>query len=207
MTFTLTKHLPNCKIYAIDKSNTQIEMAEKKFLHKNIHFVQKDLYKLDITNKFDIVFSNSSMHWMLDQNKAYKIIFDSLVTGGLLYVHQGGKDTYKEFHDAAKKIVCNLSIDDNFFGWRFPAIYLSRDEITDLISKIGFKIIDIKLDTETRKVNESLINDFIVSSLRAYMEKVPEAKREIFSRKFYEYCLNNISTVSVVRIYITAKKP
>lgn len=72
VTFKLAKLFPNCTIYAIDKSKTQIEIANKNFHSTNISFVEQDLYKLNYINKFNIVFSNSAMHWILDQKKHIK---------------------------------------------------------------------------------------------------------------------------------------
>lgn len=139
--------------------------------------------------------------------KAYKIIFNALSSNGQLYVHQGGKNTYMELHEAAKKVLCELSLDKNFIGWKFPAIYLTDKELEELLIKIGFKSINITQEQYNRNVDENLINDFIVSSLRAYMEKVPIEKRTFFTERFNEYCLTNVFKVKVTRLYITARKP
>lgn len=84
---------------------------------------------------------------------------------------------------------------------------MTSNEINQLLIEIGFKSIDIMQDQYLRNVDESLINDFIVSSLRAYMEIVPIEKREIFSKQFKKYRLTHVNKVNVTRLYITARKP
>ncbi len=53
--------------------------------------------------QFDAVFSNATLHWIKDQQKALQCIYNSLKQGGRLVFEMGGKHNIESIHNALKK--------------------------------------------------------------------------------------------------------
>ena len=81
------------RIDAFDISETQIEVArkncEEKGLSDRIDFFVMDALELDEKNKYDLVFSNATLHWITNSRRMYTLLYNALKPGGRLAVHQG----------------------------------------------------------------------------------------------------------------------
>ena len=210
-TIKLLNKFPKCKIDAIDISETQLNEARRIYNEsarktKQIIFRKQDIMTLNKIDEYDVVFSNSTMHWISPLDEAYKTLYAALKPTGYMYLHQGSTNTYCELHNAAKQSYKELELDYCFDNWNFPATYLSKDTIYSILLSIGFS--DIRIDDVINKDDnvESIIDDFIVSSLPAYIKCIPKEMSNEYIKKFREICKENISSITVHRLFITARK-
>ena len=71
------KRNPAMRIDAFDISETQIEVArkncEEKGLSDRIDFFVMDALELDEKNKYDLVFSNATLHWITNSRRMYTL--------------------------------------------------------------------------------------------------------------------------------------
>jgi len=67
----------------IDASQGMIDAA-RKYESENLMFVLKDINDLNYSEKFDLVFSNATLHWVRDDKTLLKKVFRSLKFGGVL---------------------------------------------------------------------------------------------------------------------------
>lgn len=178
-TIELWSQNKNMLIDAFDISESQIGISKKNFksyilehnlndLKNNINFYVKDALTLDCHESYDLVFSNATLHWILESEKMYKKIYDALKYNGQLAIHQGGKGTYKGLHELAKEAIENVGYKDKFLNWHFPAFYPSKDELYKILDKIGFRNIIINDVYSDESDNKNLIDNFAKASLIFY---------------------------------------
>ena len=87
LTTEIAKRIPNGKILGIDISANMIHEAQKSFYDvSNASFECIDATKFDVKNRFDRAISFEAFHWIEDQLKALKNIYESLKPGGYLYI-------------------------------------------------------------------------------------------------------------------------
>ena len=77
------------EVIGIDKSPEMINDARSKY--PNINFQVADASNFNFENKFDAIFSNATLHWVLDYKNAIKCMYDSLKTKSKIVVEFGGE--------------------------------------------------------------------------------------------------------------------
>lgn len=212
-TIELAFKCQNSVIDAIDVSPSQIEIAIQNYNNtKNqkaiINFEVRDILALKDIDKYNIIFSNSVLHWFTDPELVYKILFTALKPEGTLYVHQGGFGSYKGLHEIATRAYINLSLEKYFKNWSYPIFYPTREQLHKLVRKVGFTNISIFEDENDGKNNVNLYKDFMVASLNPYLERIPINLHENFKSEYLELCEENLDTLDLYthRLYLVAKK-
>ena len=94
ITKILSELAPFGKVYAIDNDQNMIKKAKDNLKgFKNVITIQSDLLDIDfnkIHSKFNIIFSNAVLHWILDHYKVFKNFYDLLLSNGQLLIQCGG---------------------------------------------------------------------------------------------------------------------
>lgn len=83
-TSVLSSRWPESEIVGIDSSASMIESARKNY--PDIKWRIEDATKLEIDEKYDIIFSNATIQWIQDQEKLISDLVEMLETGGSLAV-------------------------------------------------------------------------------------------------------------------------
>ena len=203
---------------AFDIEESQVEVAKghwADFLAEEgdgvtgrIDFYVMDALDLDAHNQFDLIYSNSTLHWVTDQEKVYELIFEALKPGGDIAVHVGAKGTYEELHEVGRRAIANLGLSEKYVGWEFPALYCTKEYMEGVISKAGF--VDVKIDYVERDESENatLVEDFAVASLSQY--KIPSVTKTQFNKirkEYFRICKEEPIKPYSRRLYIHAHKP
>lgn len=176
--------------------------------HGRINFRVEDAEQLSKRERYDMIFSNSALHWSRRPKRTYTKLFRALRPGGELAVHQGGADTYRGLHANARQAIANLSFEDKYpDDWAFPAFYPSKDEMANMLDSIGFERIDIE-EVESEDPNPVVLtNAFAVASLIFYRtEAMSAAEYDALEREFKRLCAEHLDTYTN-RLYIHAHKP
>ena len=214
ITLQLWQCNPEMKVFAIDNSRSQLDVALKRYLKARekmspepegeIEFFYEDANKLSGSRQYDLVFSNAAMHWV--GSAGYRVLYESLKPGGLLAVHQGGAGTYGELHEAAREAIRRLHLEDRYEGWHFPAYYPEEEEMEALLERTGFCDIEVETDASLRPADESLVEAFIAASLNSYSERVSAEEYEKIKETFRGICREKPFSVQVIRLYVMAGK-
>lgn len=123
-------------VVGIDYSENMIEQAKQKYPH--IPFYVADATALTYENEFDCVFSNATLHWIKNPEKAIESIYQSLKPGGRMVVEFGGGGNVQTITDELIKQIKNAGIPftDEQFPWYFPTI----GEYTSLLESKNFQV-------------------------------------------------------------------
>lgn len=217
-TIELSNKKPQMKIEAFDISKSQIEQSTINYnnylkIHnlkeENIHFYIKDALTLSEHDKYDLVFSNATLHWITQSRKIYLLLFNALKSGGILAVHQGGCNTYAGLHAIVREAAKLINIENDFKSWSFPAYYPTKEELTCLLKQIGYININVDMIDSDEKNNINLVDNFIVSSLPHYKAVISSQKEYDELVKTFKKLCNNKPLVDKTshRLYVVANKP
>lgn len=124
-------------VVGIDSSATMIDAAKSKFPH--IEFSVKNALDFEFNTKFDAIFSNAVLHWVLDAKTALEQINKNLKVGGRFVAEFGGADNVNSIVKAIRKVLLNRGFKDNSERpvWFFPSL----SEYVNLAESCGFKVI------------------------------------------------------------------
>lgn len=164
------------EVVGIDSSQEMIAQARSAF--PEIEFKVKDALNLSYYQKFDAVFSNATIHWIPNQRKLARNIYNALKPRGRMAVEFGGKGNVQNIIGALKKQLLYRNFDRNakMNLWYFPSIA----EYTTLLESIGFNIsIAQHYDRNTELADaENGIKDWIQMFCSAYFDGIPDSKKE-----------------------------
>ena len=86
VTKILAQKITEGNIYAIDNDPNMIKKAKETLKDfKNVKVMQTDLLdiqSLNISMKFDVIFSNAVLHWVLDHANVFESFYDLLLPSG-----------------------------------------------------------------------------------------------------------------------------
>lgn len=211
-TIELFKSEPTIKIDAFDCSQSQIEIANinrKKagITNQEIAFFNMEAIDMNYEEKYDLIFSNAALHWISEGEKMYEKIFYALKKKGVIAIHQGGKDSYRELHEAVQEAIKELKIENYFINWSCPLFYPTKNEMKNLLTKIGFKNINIKVEESQGIEYDNLIDNFANASLLPYLECCKnDAERNMLIKKYKEIAIETVKEVYTHRLYIFAER-
>ncbi|WP_321421117.1 methyltransferase domain-containing protein [uncultured Methanobacterium sp.] len=83
-THVLSSRWPESELVGIDSSASMIESAKKNY--PDIKWRIEDATKMETEEKYDIIFSNATIQWILDQEKLISDLVGMLEIGGALAV-------------------------------------------------------------------------------------------------------------------------
>lgn len=119
----------------IDSSGDMI--AKAKTTYPEVHFEIGDATNFHFDAPFDALFSNATLHWVTQKEKAVQQFYKHLTPNGRLVVEFGGKDNVHALTTAVKQAarqVVGKEVNTDF--WYFPSL----GEYTTLLEKQGFRV-------------------------------------------------------------------
>jgi trans-aconitate methyltransferase len=210
LTFELANAAEGLQVYAVDISPEMIrlaaEHAEGAGVH-NVSFEAVDILGIDVATKYDVVFSNATMHWVLPPEKGYQRLFDALVPGGRLAVHQGGQGSYGGLWQHAIDLIAGRGLTRYFSNWTYPAYYPSATDLETLLRNIGF--VDISVESYESDGSEfgGLVRDFSNAGLLPFLSRLPETERDDFKREFVRTAERDGVDTYTHRLFVSARHP
>ena len=159
-------------------------------------------------NTYDLVFSNAVLHWVTEPKRAYRLLFEALVPGGDLAVHQGGFGTYEGLHKAVRKAIGQAGFGERFKNWIFPVFYPEREEMEELLFEIGYEDIEVESIHSDESENVNLVDNFANASLIYYQRVgLSDEEYQLLKKEFFRICETEPVELSAHRLYIHAKRP
>lgn len=215
---------PTMRVEAIDISESQIrsahvhyEQAREKLDESrdaraglgSIEFEILDFNHIHKQARYDLIFSNSALHWLSHPKNGYTRLFRALKPGGLLAVHQGGAGTYRGLHAIARKAIEEVGLQDRYAGWRFPSFYPTADEMRQMLDDIGFEEISVQaVESDGSDASPTLPQDFAIASLIYYkIPSVSDAEFQSIESAYTRICQETEPDLYTNRLYVFATKP
>lgn len=162
-------------VVGIDSSEEMIQTAKEKF--PNIDFRQANVVDFELNQKFDAVFSNAVLHWVLEPDRAIKQIYSHLRNGGRFVAEFGGAGNIKTMTDTLRKTFIQNGFAENaeINFWYFPLV----GEYTSKLERQKFRVIYAEhYDRPTELKGKDGIKDWFKMFGSRFFEGINELEQE-----------------------------
>jgi trans-aconitate 2-methyltransferase len=204
VTKLLLERLPEGRVIAVDASASMIGKAREELPGDRTEFIVSDLLDLELSEAVDAIFSNATLHWILDHRRLFARLHAALRPGGRLEAQCGGLGNLDEFLNSLE----NVNGDERFAPyvrgiastWNFASPGDTEIRLRDA----GFENERCWLEERLEKPREP--RDFLrVVCCGPHLERLPEGLREAYLSAVLEYGPRPL-TLDYVRLNISAKR-
>jgi len=160
------------KVTGLDSSASMIASAQQHY--PDIAFKVADATNFSVPEQFDAVFTNATLHWIRQQEKALDRIHHHLKPGGRLVLEMGGKGNVDDITGALEKAMHDRGYTYKPF-WYFPSV----GEYTSLLEEYGFRVNQVLYfdrDTELADPDNGIV-EWLQMFGAHFLEQLPEADR------------------------------
>jgi trans-aconitate 2-methyltransferase len=159
-------------VTGIDNSKEMIEKAKSKY--SQINFQILSATDFHFSEKFNAIFSNAALHWVLEKEKAIDCMYENLKPGGRLVMEMGGHGHVASITGAIKKALIKYEAAEHAHLkiWYFPSL----SGYTSLLESKGFRVTQAwHYDRETElKDTANGIKDWIKMFGNSFLKKIDE---------------------------------
>jgi trans-aconitate methyltransferase len=172
------------RVIGIDKSASMIQRAQIVYPDLDLRVMSATDFWFD--TPFDAIFSNATLHWVLDKESAVDHIARALRPGGRLVLEMGGKGNVEEIVVATRKVLTRHGYYSNAATqiWYFPSL----SEYTTLLEKKGFRVrfaAHFDRPTELQDTDNG-IKDFLKMFGNAFFNDIPEEAINVILEEIQE---------------------
>jgi trans-aconitate 2-methyltransferase len=184
VTAKIAAHLPHGFVVGIDNSVDMIELARRNFstnTQPNLSFEPMDAREIQYVSRFDLAFSNASLHWVVNHKPVLDGVYNSLKTNGRILFQMGGKGNAEDVVEAFDLLMGMDPWRQYFSGFSFPYGFFSPQEYTRFLTGAGFLPGRLELIPKDmmQKGREGLAG-WIRTTWLPYIQRVPEHLRDTF---------------------------
>ena len=124
-------------VIGIDKSIDMVLAAKQQF--PDLHIYQKDAANFDFDQPFDAIFSNATLHWVLNYQSCIDSMYRNLKDDGRIVVEFGGKGNVQQIIKCLRKHLAshNYLEQSAIKQWYFPSI----GEYSQALEEGGFRVV------------------------------------------------------------------
>jgi len=138
LTVTIADILPEGKVVGIDASQGMIDTALPK-AGKNVEFLLMDINELNFDEKFDVVVSNATLHWVKNHKRLLENVHRALREGGRLRFNFAGEGNCAYFFKVVREAMALEEFTPHFAEFEWPWYMPSIDAYLDLVKISGLR--------------------------------------------------------------------
>jgi len=217
VTAALARRVPRGEVVGIDSSEDMVAMARSAFPAESfpgLSFQRADARALPFEDRFDVAFSNATLHWVKDQAAVLRGVARALKKGGRLLFQMGGKGNAAEVIEVVNAMVSEGPWKRFFDDFPFPWSFCGPQEYRIWCAAAGFIVRRAELlPKDMRQEGKAGLAGWVRTTWMPYTERVPAGMRELFISEVVDrYVLDHppdtrgAVTVRMVRLEIEAGK-
>ncbi len=174
-------------VVGIDPSEEMLQKA-RKIPAQNMSLARMCAEEMDFSERFDLAFSNSAMHWVKDQEQAIRLTYKALKKDGRIAFQLPAHDFCVEFFDSIEYAISSLGYERFYSGWKSPWYFPTVEEYRNMLARSGFE----KVRVFNKEYNLSftgiaeVVDWWTSAGLRPYLAALPEPGQEHFKSAFGE---------------------
>lgn len=210
--------LPRGCVVGVDNSEEMIRLARSKFpqaKYPNVSFQVMDARKLSFHERFDRVFSNAALHWIIDHRPVLEGVRRSLKSGGRLLFQMGGKGNAQRILALLDELMVEDRWSRFFEGFTFPYGFHAPEEYAVWLREAGLNPERVELlQKDMKLLGKDPLAGWVRTTWLPYTERLPVNMREEFvgeivSRYVKAHPLDGSGYVHVamVRLEVEATRP
>lgn len=157
------------RVIGLDNSAEMIHAARQKYPH--IQFDIKPADDFAYETKFDAVFSNATLHWVLEYEKAVRCIYNALRPGGRFVAEFGGKGNVANIVTALQQSLNKRGYAEIAAKpvWYFPSL----SAYAQLLEQNGFRVVfAAHFDRDTQLKDDKGIRNWLQMFGQSYLQNI-----------------------------------
>jgi trans-aconitate 2-methyltransferase len=212
LTKILADKVPQGQIYAVDADSNMVHQAKSNLSGcRNVQVIHSSMDDVNLPTEVDVIFSNSALHWILDQESVLSHFWRLLKPNGELLIECGGHGNVERALSVIFKIMQSDQFREHFVNWKQSWYFPKPDETERLLQKARFKDIQVNLSNQTTTFSdhESFANFVKTVIMNPFLGYLPDAKKK---DQFVDAFLNEFEqsggawSLDFMRLDIFAKK-
>lgn len=207
ITAALAARIPHGSVTGVDSSEGMIDLARERHGPDDprLRFEIGDASALLYESAFDVVFSNSALHWILDHRPVVRGIARALKPGGSVALRMGGKGTAHQVVAAFDGLVREPMWQAHFTGFTFPYGFHAPEDYVVWLQDAGIEPTRVELVPRTAEHAPESFAGWIRTTWLPYTQRVPVDRRDEFIDAFLSRYLdeNPDSTPAHYRVDMT----
>ena len=142
ITSQLADLVPDGRVLGIDASSGMIQTA-KQIGKSNLEFLLLDINAIDFAEEFGLIFSNATLHWILDHERLLENCHRALCPGGAIRFNFAGEGNCSNFYAVVREALEREDYKEYFVDFSWPWYMPSVDTYRRLVEQTRFR--DIKV--------------------------------------------------------------
>jgi len=218
VTAQLARAVPEGSVVGLDSSEEMVRFAQAHFPRQqwpNLRFAHGDARRLAFAEEFDLVFSNATLHWVIDHAPVLAGIARSLKPGGRAVLQMGGRGNAGEVMQAAERLIARPHWAPFFGGFTFPYGFHEPVAYRQWLVEAGLTPVRVELiPKDMMKADAAELAGWVRTTWMPYTHRVPEELREQFVADLVgEYvaacppAADGHIHVAMVRLEVEASRP
>ena len=213
LTAQFADRLPNGHVIGIDASEGMIAEAGKICRH-NLTFMHEDINRLDFNSRFDLVFSNATLHWIKDHHALLERVHRSLKKGGIVRFNFAADGNCSNFYKVIKQIMALERYRPSFENFEWPWFMPTLSDYEEIVHQFPFKETTVwgenadRFFPDTAALTGWIDQPSIVPFLKCVEEKAKKTFRDTVVKLMIKETLQNDGTCfeTFRRINVSARK-
>src|SRR4051794_6613162 len=186
-------------VVGIDNSLEMIGAAREKGLDARL----MDAADMKFSESFDAAFSNATLHWVLDKERAARAIWFALKPSGRFAGEMGGEGNIRKLREALDEelILRGYPPPVDASNW-----YASPEEFAEIYERVGFREIDARLIERPTPIDHG-IAAWVTTFRKGWLDRagVPDDERAGIAAAVADHVGSNVA--DYVRLRFIMRKP
>lgn len=212
LTKILAGKVPQGQIYAVDADPSMVQQAKSNLSGcSNVQVIHSSMDKVSLPTEVDVIFSNSALHWILDQEALFLHFWQLLKPKGELLIEYGAHGNIERPLSVILKITQSDQFREHFVNWKQSWYFPKPDDIEKLLQKAKFRNIQINLSKRATIFpdRDSFATFIRTVVMKPFLGYLPDTKKkeqflDVFLNEFERFGLG--WSVDFMRLGISAKK-
>ena len=198
-TLTLKIKQAGADVIGIDNNLSMVSAAKAKGLDARL----MDAAELKFAGAFDAAFSNATLHWVLDKERAARAIWFALKNGGRFAGEMGGDGNLARLRETLDEVLVVRGYGPPTYAANW---YPTVEEFTELYEYAGFKDIDARL-IERPTPLEHGVGAWVTTFRKGWLDRagVPDEERADIGEAVADAVGSNVA--DYVRLRFIMRKP
>jgi trans-aconitate 2-methyltransferase len=183
LTARIAEFVPRGEVVGIDASQGMIDVARKKEAG-NLRFVLMDINDLDFSERFDVAFSNATLHWVRDHMRLLRNVRRALRHDGVLRFNFAGEGNCSHFFKVIREAMELPGFSRYFEDYPWPWYMPPVAEYRTLLEQAGYRDARVWGENADRFFSdeEAMVRWIDQPSLVPFLARVAEESKADFRR-------------------------